>query len=63
VAIGGITLDRAADVIEAGATAVAVITDLIASGDPEGRVRAYLARLSQRGQGIIPAGFGRELKG
>jgi thiamine-phosphate pyrophosphorylase len=48
VAIGGITLDRAAEVIEAGATAVAVITDLIASGDPEGRVRAYLARLSER---------------
>jgi thiamine-phosphate pyrophosphorylase len=45
VAIGGITLDRAADVIEAGATAVAVITDLIASGDPAARVRAYLARL------------------
>jgi thiamine-phosphate pyrophosphorylase len=50
VAIGGITLDRAADVIEAGATAVAVITDLIAGGDPEGRVRAYLARLGERGK-------------
>ena len=48
VAIGGITLDRAAEVIEAGATAVAVITDLIASGDPEGRVRVYLARLGER---------------
>lgn len=48
VAIGGITLGRAAQVIDAGATAVAVITDLIASGDPEGRVRAYLARLSER---------------
>ena len=46
VAIGGITLDCAADVISAGATAVAVITDLIATGDPEARVRAYLARLS-----------------
>ena len=45
VAIGGITLDCAADVINAGATAVAVITDLIATGDPEARVRAYLARL------------------
>ena len=50
VAIGGITLDRAAAAIEAGATAVAVITDLIAGGDPEGRVRAYLARLSERGK-------------
>jgi thiamine-phosphate pyrophosphorylase len=46
VAIGGITLDRALDAIEAGATSIAVITDLIASGDPEGRVRAYVARLA-----------------
>ena len=45
VAIGGITLDCAADVISAGATAVAVITDLIVTGEPEARVRAYLARL------------------
>jgi thiamine-phosphate pyrophosphorylase len=50
VAIGGITLDRAAAVIEAGATAVAVITDLIAGGDPERRVRAYLARLRETGK-------------
>jgi thiamine-phosphate pyrophosphorylase len=49
VAIGGITLDNAADVIEAGATSVAVITDLVATGDPEARVRAYLARLGERG--------------
>jgi thiamine-phosphate pyrophosphorylase len=48
VAIGGITLDRVVDVIEAGATAIAVITDLIANCDPEGRVRAYLARLRER---------------
>jgi thiamine-phosphate pyrophosphorylase len=46
VAIGGITLDRAVDVIEAGASSVAVITDLIANGHPEARVRAYLARLA-----------------
>jgi thiamine-phosphate pyrophosphorylase len=46
LAIGGITLDRAVDVIAAGATSVAVITDLIACGDPEARVRAYLARLA-----------------
>ena len=50
VAIGGITLDRAADAIAAGATAVAVITDLLADGDPESRVRAYLARLSEGGK-------------
>jgi thiamine-phosphate pyrophosphorylase len=50
VAIGGITLDNAADVIDAGATAVAVITDVLETGDPEARVRAYLARLVGRGK-------------
>jgi thiamine-phosphate pyrophosphorylase len=45
VAIGGITLDRAADVIAAGAASVAVIGDLLSTGDPEERVRAYLQRL------------------
>jgi thiamine-phosphate pyrophosphorylase len=50
VAIGGVTLDRALDVIDAGATSVAVITDLIASGDPEARVRAYVARLARTGK-------------
>jgi thiamine-phosphate pyrophosphorylase len=50
VAIGGITIDNAADVIGAGATAVAVITDLLATGNPEGRVRAYLARLAETGK-------------
>ena len=44
VAIGGITLDTAPRVIEAGAAAVAVITDLLA-GDPEARVRQYLSAL------------------
>jgi len=47
VAIGGITLERAAAVIESGAASVAVIGDLFATGDPEGRVRAYLQRLSR----------------
>ncbi len=48
VAVGGITLDRAADVIAAGAASVAVISDLLDGGDPEARVRAYVARLSGR---------------
>ena len=47
VAIGGITLETAAAVIEAGATSVAVIGDLLGNGDPEARVRAFLARLSR----------------
>jgi thiamine-phosphate pyrophosphorylase len=45
VAIGGITLDRAAAVIEAGATSIAVIGDLLATGDPEGRTRDFLSRI------------------
>ena len=49
VAIGGITLDRAPDVIGAGASAVAVIGDLLATGDPAARVADYLARLRARG--------------
>jgi thiamine-phosphate pyrophosphorylase len=47
VAIGGITLERAAAVIENGATSVAIISDLLATGDPSGRVAAYLQRLSR----------------
>ncbi len=46
VAIGGITLEHAADVLEAGANSVAVIGDLLKTGDPEARVRAYLDRLA-----------------
>lgn len=45
VAIGGVTLERARAVIESGAAAVAVISDLFATGDPRARVRAYLAHL------------------
>ncbi len=42
VAIGGITLETAPAVVAAGAASVAVISDLLAGGDPAGRVRAYL---------------------
>jgi thiamine-phosphate pyrophosphorylase len=45
VAIGGITLERAPGVIAAGAASVAVIGDLLTTGNPEERVRAYLQRL------------------
>jgi thiamine-phosphate pyrophosphorylase len=47
VAIGGITLERASDVLAAGADSVAVISDLMTGGDPEARVRAYLDRLAR----------------
>ncbi len=46
VAIGGITLERAPGVIRAGAAAVAVISDLLSTGNPESRVRDYLRALS-----------------
>jgi thiamine-phosphate pyrophosphorylase len=45
VAIGGITLITAPAVVEAGADCVAVIGDLLTTGDPAGRVRDYLKAL------------------
>jgi thiamine-phosphate pyrophosphorylase len=45
VAIGGITLTHAPDVIRAGAHSVAVISDLLSTGDPAGRVREYVQAL------------------
>ena len=46
-AIGGITLERAPDVLAAGAASVAVIGDLLAGGTPAARVRAYVDRLAK----------------
>lgn len=48
VAIGGITLERAPEVIAAGAASVAVISDLLTGGDPAARTRAFLDGLSER---------------
>ena len=45
VAIGGITLARVPDVLQAGATSVAVISDLLVGGDPKQRVRDYISVL------------------
>ena len=45
VAIGGITLENAASVIAAGASAVAVIGDLLSTRTPQVRTEAYLQRL------------------
>ena len=47
VAIGGITLETARSVLDAGATAVAVIGDLLGGGDPASRTRAYLQTLAR----------------
>ncbi|HEX4912577.1 MAG TPA: thiamine phosphate synthase [Vicinamibacterales bacterium] len=44
VAIGGITIDNALPVIEAGARSVAIISDLM-QGEPEARCRALLRML------------------
>lgn len=46
MAIGGITLENAVAVLEAGAASVAVISDLLSAGNPEARVRAFVERLS-----------------
>ena len=50
VAIGGITVERAPDVIGAGATSVAVISDLL-RGDPAETVREFRRRLNEAGNG------------
>lgn len=47
VAIGGITLDTAASVLDAGARSVAVIGDLLGGDDPGARVAAYLRVLAR----------------
>jgi thiamine-phosphate pyrophosphorylase len=51
VAIGGITVERAAEVYDAGADSLAVARDLIVAKDPGARVREYLqvaARMPSR---------------
>jgi thiamine-phosphate pyrophosphorylase len=47
VAIGGITLERAPELIDAGAASVAVISDLM-TGDPEARARQFVELLEGR---------------
>ncbi len=42
IAIGGITLDQASDVVAAGADSVAVITDVTTAADPQARVALWL---------------------
>jgi thiamine-phosphate pyrophosphorylase len=45
VAIGGITLERAAGVIQAGADSVAVVSDILRAPDPGRRARQYIELL------------------
>lgn len=46
VGIGGITLENARSVLEAGASGVAVISDLLVTGDPRTRTAAYVRALA-----------------
>ena len=46
VAIGGIRLERAAEVIEAGADSVAVISDIVSAADPTEKAVQFLERLA-----------------
>jgi len=59
VAIGGITVERAAEVYRAGADCVAVARDLICAADPAARAREYLAAAakccSARGAEVLRA--------
>jgi thiamine-phosphate pyrophosphorylase len=48
VAIGGITLERAAEVIQAGANSVAVISDILLAPNPGQRARQYVELLMAR---------------
>ncbi|HXT27016.1 MAG TPA: thiamine phosphate synthase [Candidatus Eisenbacteria bacterium] len=50
VAIGGITLERAGEVITAGADSVAVISDILAAKNPMARVKQYLEMLPAAAQ-------------
>jgi thiamine-phosphate pyrophosphorylase len=48
VAIGGITLDRAVSVLDAGANSVAVITDIVTNPHPEMHVKNWIAATAAR---------------
>jgi len=49
VAIGGITLERAAEVIDAGADSVAIISDILSGENVGERARQYVDLLERRG--------------
>jgi thiamine-phosphate pyrophosphorylase len=53
VAIGGITLERAAEAIGAGADSVAVISDILLAPDPAKRARQFIERLEAANHAAI----------
>jgi thiamine-phosphate pyrophosphorylase len=52
VAIGGITLDRVADTIAAGAASVAVLSDLFTTGNPTARAREFVRAVGAAGAAL-----------
>lgn len=48
VAIGGLTLERVAGCLDAGADCVAVVSDIVMHADPEARARAWQAATADR---------------
>lgn len=56
VAIGGITLERAEEVIVAGADSVAVIGDILRAENPGERARQYIDLLGNRDSGMAAKG-------
>ena len=53
VAIGGITLERAADVYAAGADSIAVVSDVTQAVEPESRVRNWLSFAATGGEAAL----------
>ncbi|MEJ8305794.1 thiamine phosphate synthase [Saccharibacillus sacchari] len=51
VAIGGIKLHNADEVIEAGATRLCAISEIVGSEDPAGACRAFIDKLEQKERG------------
>ena len=49
VAIGGITVETAASVIEAGASAIAVISDILLADDIKSRTSEIISRIDRKG--------------
>jgi thiamine-phosphate pyrophosphorylase len=52
VAIGGITVDNVAEVMRAGADAVAVISAVCAAPDPAAAARTFMERIRAVGEGV-----------
>ena len=52
MAIGGITLERAAEIYRAGADSLAVVRDLIVCADPGARAEHFLAEAARAAAGV-----------